>query len=71
MTSSQRPKEERDSRDMSPEDDFLFYLRRGAELLHRGQNQEARVALERAVDLRADNSKSTSPSRTAVGSVVS
>lgn len=57
MTSSQRPKEERDPRDMSPEDDFLFYLRRGAELLHRGQNQEARVALERAVDLRADNSK--------------
>lgn len=54
----QRPKEERgDSRDVTPDDDFLFYLRRGAELLHRGQNQEARVALERAVDLRADNSK--------------
>lgn len=39
------------------DDDFLFYLRQGTELVHQGRPDEGRIALERALGLRPDHTK--------------
>lgn len=39
------------------DDDFLYYLRTGAELVHHGRAEEGRQALERALGLRPDHTK--------------
>ena len=51
---------ERGSRPPGPaelDDDFLYYLRIGSELVHQGRADEGRVALERALALRPDHTK--------------
>ena len=51
---------ERGSRPPGPaelDDDFLYYLRIGSELVHQGRADEGRVALERALALRPDHAK--------------
>jgi hypothetical protein len=46
-----------DSFEVTPDDDFLYYLRRGGELLRGGDAERARNALERAFELRPENPK--------------
>ncbi|MCC7386646.1 MAG: tetratricopeptide repeat protein [Deltaproteobacteria bacterium] len=46
-----------DPLELSAEDDFLYYLRRGADLLQQGRIPDARAALERSLELRPDSTK--------------
>jgi Tfp pilus assembly protein PilF len=46
-----------DAADATRDDDFLFYLHRGSELLQKKRAEEARVSLERAYQLSPENPK--------------
>lgn len=46
-----------DPLELSAEDDFLYYLRRGADLLQQSRIPEARAALERSLELRPESTK--------------
>src|ERR1700741_4133127 len=52
---------EHDQTEASREDDFLFWLHKGSELLRDRRPEEARVALERAFQISPENPKAQNP----------
>ena len=57
LSSEPSVRPETDPFEVGVDDDFIFYLQKGSEYLRGGRSEDARVALERAYELRPDNAR--------------